>query len=392
MEFIFPDYYKNFMCIGGNCPDTCCAGWQIMIDDKSLKNYKNEESSFKNCLYNGIDWKEGCFKQYKKNCVFLNEDKLCDIYIELGKNKLCKTCKTYPRHIEEFEGVREVSLSMSCPVVAKLILTKKDYVHYYKKQKETIEEEYDDFDYLLFTKLEDTREVMIHILQNRTINSCVRIAIFLGFAHDIQRRIRMDEMFSIDSLVDRYTNKGIFSCIEKKMGAYQGCLKESYKFSKDCIWLLQQLEIREIEWKDWIDLCKHTLDSMDLDNYHEKKASFYRQHILGKEERLQWEIYREQILVYFLFTYYCGAVYDNRVYAKVKISIISLYIIEEMLFIQWLLKKEKIKESDWIRFSYKYSRELEHSDINLNQIEEILSKKEEFSLKNFLYGICANYF
>ena len=34
MEITRPDYYKDFSCIAGACPDTCCAGWQIMIDEK----------------------------------------------------------------------------------------------------------------------------------------------------------------------------------------------------------------------------------------------------------------------------------------------------------------------------------------------------------------------
>ncbi len=38
MQITRPDFYKEFSCIAGSCPDTCCAGWQIMIDKKSLKN------------------------------------------------------------------------------------------------------------------------------------------------------------------------------------------------------------------------------------------------------------------------------------------------------------------------------------------------------------------
>ena len=37
MEFTFPNYYKEFSCIAGSCPDICCAGWQIVIDNKTLK-------------------------------------------------------------------------------------------------------------------------------------------------------------------------------------------------------------------------------------------------------------------------------------------------------------------------------------------------------------------
>ena len=41
MEYVYPDYYRQFTCIGGECPDTCCAGWEIVIDDKPLKSIRN---------------------------------------------------------------------------------------------------------------------------------------------------------------------------------------------------------------------------------------------------------------------------------------------------------------------------------------------------------------
>ena len=34
MQITKPTFYKEFSCIAGACPDTCCAGWQIMIDEK----------------------------------------------------------------------------------------------------------------------------------------------------------------------------------------------------------------------------------------------------------------------------------------------------------------------------------------------------------------------
>ena len=41
MEYVYPDYYRQFTCIGGECPDTCCAGWEIVIDDKTLDSIRN---------------------------------------------------------------------------------------------------------------------------------------------------------------------------------------------------------------------------------------------------------------------------------------------------------------------------------------------------------------
>ena len=129
MEFTFPNYYKEFSCIAGSCPDTCCAGWQIVIDNKTLKKYQHFKGPFHNRLHNDIDWKEHVFRQYNRRCAFLNEENLCDIYTEAGPKMLCDTCRNYPRHIEEFEGLREISLSLSCPEAARILLSQKEKVH-----------------------------------------------------------------------------------------------------------------------------------------------------------------------------------------------------------------------------------------------------------------------
>ena len=38
MKEYIPDYYKDFQCIADKCKDSCCIGWEIMIDSKSYKN------------------------------------------------------------------------------------------------------------------------------------------------------------------------------------------------------------------------------------------------------------------------------------------------------------------------------------------------------------------
>ena len=59
MQYTYPDYYKEFTCIAGECPATCCAGWQIVIDDEALERYKKIRDEK---LKESIDWKEEVFK------------------------------------------------------------------------------------------------------------------------------------------------------------------------------------------------------------------------------------------------------------------------------------------------------------------------------------------
>lgn len=52
MEYVYPSYYPKFQCTGGTCPDTCCAGWEITIDDRSLMRYRNYSGAFGNRIAN----------------------------------------------------------------------------------------------------------------------------------------------------------------------------------------------------------------------------------------------------------------------------------------------------------------------------------------------------
>ena len=33
MKIVTPAYYKDFKCIAGACTDTCCAGWDVDVDE-----------------------------------------------------------------------------------------------------------------------------------------------------------------------------------------------------------------------------------------------------------------------------------------------------------------------------------------------------------------------
>ena len=46
MTIEYPDYYEKFRCIGGACPDTCCAGWEVDIDEETAEYYLQQEGEF----------------------------------------------------------------------------------------------------------------------------------------------------------------------------------------------------------------------------------------------------------------------------------------------------------------------------------------------------------
>ncbi len=377
MEYIFPDYYWNFQCVADQCPDTCCAGWQIEIDKKSLKKYKNTKGIIGNRLHNEIDWREKIFRQYDGRCAFLNDNDLCDLYLEGGEDMFCKTCKTYPRHIEEYEGLKEISLSLSCPVVANIIVGLKEPVRFLERHRECPQKEDEKFDFLLFSKLEDARDVAFRILQDRSLKINTRIAMVLGMAHDLQLRLDKNATFEIDDVLQRYAKDTTPKRFEEKRQ------KENKQFTtfeqKKCLRtffsVFQNLEILKPDWKTYLNERKKVaFASKDTSQVNE----------IDKECEDIWE----QIMVYFVYTYFCGAVYDGRAYTRMKFSAFSTIMIRELSKSLWISNQRTCEEpkkfvQDIAEVTRRYAREMEHSDFNKNKAFELLDDEQEFGLQSF---------
>ena len=123
-----PDYYDKFKCIADQCRHTCCAGWEIDIDEETLKRYKKSSGSLGKRLQEAIVMDESPhFKlDEKERCPFLNEQNLCDIYLKAGEKELCQICRDHPRFRNECNGREEIGLGLCCEAAAKLILGKKE--------------------------------------------------------------------------------------------------------------------------------------------------------------------------------------------------------------------------------------------------------------------------
>ena len=202
MRYTIPDYYRQFQCAAGQCEDTCCAGWQIQIDERSLGRYARLKGRAWRKLRRSIRWRQRIFRQKEgKRCVFLNQDNLCEMYTELGEKSLCRTCRLYPRHIEEFEGIREITLSLSCPVVARLLMNREEPAAFPACEKDG-EEEYEEFDLLLYSALADAREVILDILQNRAVPAQAREQRMLALADEVEKNYLEGTLFSCQELFD----------------------------------------------------------------------------------------------------------------------------------------------------------------------------------------------
>lgn len=371
MEYTYPDYYKKFKCIGGECEDNCCAaGWQITIDDESLEKYETMEGEIGVRLRNSIDWENGMFEQFEHKCALLNENGLCDVYCDAGEDKMCILCQRYPRHYEEFENVREISLSVSCPEAAKIVLGNRGKVGFYTETDEE-EEEYEDFDYLMYTKLLDIREILLDVLHERKGSVAHRISKLLDIVHGIQGLIDNDEIFGIDEQEQRALTEQI------NYRRYTGKMKLRQEYMAEMMQNLHRLEVLRPTWTDFIrevqSILYVYLDAEEYGKLCEEFDSFYG-------ERMQEY---EQLMSYFIYTYFCGAVYDYEVESKLRFGIAAVFIIHEMDMAMWYKNKDLTFEEQ-VGLVHNYSMEIEHSDLNLDDMERMVMNNKAFGYRRLL--------
>ena len=431
MIYTYPDYYKKFSCIADKCPDTCCGKWQIVIDDDSLEKYEDYNGEYRDELRRKVNWKEGVFRHGRSGkCAFLREDMLCDMYIHMGKDSLCTTCREYPRHTEEFENVREVSLSLSCPEVARILMNITDKVTFVTEEDDE-DEVFDDFDYFLYSNLEDIREEILNVIQDRSVDIRSRIERVIQIGASAQRHYDEGDLVMWNECEEQdkpeicrklefcpeHSNTEInnevflddeYALLQRQFGFllvelellyddWEDVLVESHKllFGDGAETFAENRRMFESWWRDNCEVTgchpgqeSDTAESVVTednviegdaawndntnDKVAENDATEDRSEDIEEcvdELHMTMDIFLEQIIVYFISIYLLGAVYDDNISGKVNACVghaVELYM---LLMARWLRNGGTLSADDLIELSYRYSREIEHSDENLEQVE-----------------------
>ena len=157
------DYYDTFICIADKCSFTCCQEWKIAVDDDTYKKW-NRISLTKqsgNYIDQHVIQKDGTrviALNERKQCPFLNEQKLCNLVLNFGDEVLSETCAIFPRQTHEFADRKEYSLVSCCPEVV-------DWMN--QQDKICFTENLSDLDEDILFQI---RTMMISIIQNQNFS------------------------------------------------------------------------------------------------------------------------------------------------------------------------------------------------------------------------------
>lgn len=188
MELHYPNYYTNFHCIAGDCPDSCCKEWSVDVDAESAAFYRNLGGHLGDRLRQVLqDTDEGAVMVIENGrCPMWRQDGLCQIQTELGHEALCKVCREFPRLRHDYGNFVELGLELSCPEAARLILEHPDPSWSTETEPGDSLAEYDiDTMKTLLRSRKEFRD----FLETTSLPFPQILAVFLIYVHEVQEEL-----------------------------------------------------------------------------------------------------------------------------------------------------------------------------------------------------------
>ncbi len=333
MKTVYPKYTQKFKCIASKCPDTCCALWEIVIDKKFQNIYMQSPSPAAKkavqAMYTDSDG-DVCLRLNGGRCPMLNEDNLCELYIDMGKDALCDVCRLYPRFNKEFEDITFGGISLSCPESARLILSDSS-----KGELDLYPDFKDDTSRLIF----DVYMFLTSMAKNGEFFD------LLSMCENIQ-----DEMDFGDSTAAR--DAMILSSANK-------CIPHTDEIAA-ILNKINDMECLTDEWSKLVKGLTNHLDKTATDEAYRKKrdAAFLEASQTNEIKSIQ---------IYYLYKYLAEALDDADILSLYKRSRVCSYLICE-LYAMEMVKCLQFNFERKLRLAQLFSKEIEHNEDNLEKI------------------------
>lgn len=241
-----PEYYSKFKCTGSECKNTCCTGWDIILDKNTYKKYRKvKNKEFAGRLLKAIsrirkdssDFKYARIKDANSGCSLIDEDGLCSVYKHLGHDYLSLTCQKFPRHFNKIGNTYNRVLSIACEESARIVLKDKN-----KMTFRIIEDEIGHGG--LFSKVVNIKsdsdwrvhhgqllEAFIDILQCRDYRINERLIIVGMLAEQIDEAISNKEIQNIPNILSEFVdcaNGGLFKGLTVDMKVREDIQHKTY--------------------------------------------------------------------------------------------------------------------------------------------------------------------
>lgn len=210
LKFFVPNWYPDFHCIAERCRHSCCIGWEIDIDPKTLAKYQNASGGWKKRFEENIvfEGETACFRLSEdERCPFLNERGLCDIILAHGEEALSQICTDHPRYRNFFCDRTEIGLGLCCEEAARIILSQKERAYLVELSDDGVHEAHDEEETAFFA----WRSQLLAIAQDRRLSVTERLrklCFVSGFSYDVCcPAARRDLLLSLERMDEAWMHK-----------------------------------------------------------------------------------------------------------------------------------------------------------------------------------------
>lgn len=311
MRIVKPSYFDSFRCLAGQCPDSCCKEWDVLVDENSAVFYRNLPGELGERLRQVLKNEDNETVMILENgrCPMWRQDGLCRIQAELGHDALCKTCGDFPRLTHDYGNFTELGLELSCPEAARLILSSPALPAIIT---DAAGGEAPDYDTDAMDILLRTRAVAFSLLSDPAYTPQEALALLLYYGY--QTQMELDYLDAPEFIPEQILAGA-------KKAAQQGCITDMLAF-----W--ESLEILTDRWK---------------------------QRLSAPCEPHRWTEEYRNLARYFVERYWLQAVSDYDLVCRVKLVVISCLVIRYL-------------GGDLLETAQLYSKEIENDADNVEAL------------------------
>ena len=335
-----PEYYSDFHCMADACPRNCCVGWEVVMDEETEARYRTVPDPMGRRLRGALRVDEEgkrCMTRQGGRCPFLDERNLCEVYMALGPEYTGKVCRMHPRFTEEYGCLKEISLSASCPEVARLLLSRKTPLLFPEREVREPETKPDEWLGPLLT----CRKRELEILQNRALPWRTRAAWFLLLANEMQILLDNGNLDEMDSLCE--------SCAELPPELPEEVIAPGEGLFPAALRILEGMEILEADWLPLLRAAERPTGVRLPD----------------------WAL--ERISCYFVFRYFLRTVNDGDLLSRAEFAVFGTLSTERLA--GYTMTAEAAL--------YRFCREVEHDAENLETLRTNFCNSPSAGLARF---------
>lgn len=374
IKIIKPKYIKEFKCVGGTCKDSCCIGWDVDIDKVTFRQYyKVQDKEMKKMFQKNVHNNENCYSEdvdygkvklkKGKRCPFLDEKNYCIIYSRIGEEYLSNVCTCFPRITNKIDEFYEMSLDVSCPEAARLILLKEEGIEF-EQLEETlgkhiisgeINTKSKQANNLSMKYFKEIRDLSIKIMQNRKYDLSERLYILGDFLEKLEEEL--DYNFNnVNKFIKEYDMKVGLNYYEKNKLNYV----IQVSFLKNILDSLNVFE--EVDSDSFKEYTKEVIQGFDFKDIKDitKNSEAYIKAFeeydkIIKKNGYIFENYIVNFIYNNLFPFSeTKKVFDGYIMLLVRYSFIRFYLVGI-----YLCNKRESKE-EIVRFIQVFSKTTEH--------------------------------